>query len=120
MWTVLITFILGLWLMAAPAVLGYGNPAADNDRIFGPILGSFAFISMWPITRGMRWCNVPLGAWLAAAPWILGYPMDAAWNSLISGLAIIALSATPAPTRRRFGGGWSSLWRPEELAGDGR
>jgi hypothetical protein len=119
MWTGLMVFILGLWLMAAPAVLGYGNPAADNDRIFGPVAASLAFISLWPIARGLRWCNVPIGAWLAAAPWVLGYPMDAAYNSLLTGLAIAALSLAPSRANRRFGGGWSSLWRPSELSEHG-
>ena len=32
----LINAMLGIWLMAAPTILGYGGPARPNHQIVGP------------------------------------------------------------------------------------
>lgn len=113
----MIVVVLGLWLMAAPAVLGHTGTTADSsDRFVGPLIASIAFVAASEITRPMRWLN-PAGAlWLIVAPWVLGFPITAAVNDLIVGLAVGALSPLgKVDTKARFGGGWKSLRRPEEL-----
>ncbi len=104
--------LVGLWLILAPAVLGYGGRAADHDRIVGPFVATFAVISIAESCRPARWANLPIGAWLVLAPWILGFPGEAAANSVAAGLAAAGLSLWKGRIRHRFGGGWSSLWRP--------
>lgn len=100
----ILNFAIGIWLMAAPAVLGYGPPAATNDRIVGPIAGSFAFVALWEVARPLRWAVVPLGLWQVAAPWFLGaYPVHAIWNSVLSGLLLTALACVRGRIRQRFG-----------------
>lgn len=42
MWPRLANVAVGIWLMAAPAVLAYGDKAAINDRIVGPVAITFA------------------------------------------------------------------------------
>ncbi len=107
----LIASIVGIWLMAASAILGYGEPAATNDRIVGPLVASFALISVWHVTRTLRWPNVALAVWLLAAPVLLGYPSIAAANSIACGLVIGTLSLVRGKQRHSVGGGWSSLRR---------
>jgi hypothetical protein len=107
--------MLGVWLMAAPQVLGYSGPAADNDHIVGPLVVSSAVIAMWEVTRPLRRVNTALGAWLLLAPWLLGYESAAALvNSLVAGGLLMAFSLVRGPRRHRIGGGWSALWRPPE------
>ncbi|MFP3913634.1 MAG: hypothetical protein ACLFWM_02070 [Actinomycetota bacterium] len=107
----LVAVAAGIWLMLAPAVLGYGDPAAANDRLIGPALAASAFVSMWPVMRPFRWVAAPLAAWLILAPFLLGYAEVAATaSSLLSGT--VAAASTP-PGRAdpgRFGGGWRTLW----------
>ena len=67
-WARLVNAGLGLWLMAAPAVLGYGAPAEINDRIAGPIAATFAIIAITGATRPARRVNAAVGAWLLIAP----------------------------------------------------
>jgi hypothetical protein len=112
----LINVALGLWLTAAPEVLGYGNPARTNDWVVGPITATIACIALWEATRGVRWWNVPVGAWLIVAPVILGYSTLPFVQSLLIGAAVTGLSFLGGRTRKSFGGGWRSLWRPELLA----
>ena len=116
MWARLINFFLGLWLMAAPALLGYmGTPAEVNDRIVGPLVASFAFVAIWEITRGLRWLNLGLGLWLAAAPFLLGawvqdWSFPATINSVLVGFLTAALSLVPGKLKQSFAGGWRSLF----------
>ena len=113
MWAQVASTLLGLWLMAAPAVLGYGDPARDADRIAGPLAASFAFIAVWDVTRGLRWLNVPLGTWLLVAPWLLGYGPTATVNSTVVGILLLALAFVRGAVSQQFGGGWASLLTPE-------
>lgn len=115
MWAQLSSALLGLWLMAAPAILGYGGPARTSDRIVGPLIVSFALIAAWEVTRPVRRVTLALGLWLLAAPVILGstvgYGIVASANSLVVGLLVVLLSLVRGKVDPgRFGGGWSSLW----------
>lgn len=106
--------LLGVWLMAAPAVLGYSGAASTADHIVGPLIASFATIAIWEATRSVRKWNRPLGAWLLVAPWLLGYDTSATINSLVIGALVIAFTFLGGEVEQRFGGGWSSLWPPRK------
>ena len=110
MWAQIINTALGIWTMAASAVLGYGGALRTSDQIVGPIIATFACCAIWQVLRSWRWVNLPLGAWLIAAPWVLSSPIDAAINGGIVGAAVAALSCVRGRTPTRFGGGWSVLW----------
>ena len=101
----------GLWLMASPALLDYGDPAAGVDRIVGPIAASVSVIALSQVMRELRWLTLPLALVLLLAPLALGYGQTASINSLASA-AVLAATAFFAPTRRySFGGGWKVLFR---------
>lgn len=103
----------GVWLMFAPWLLDYGDPAATNDRIIGPIAGSFAFVACWEVLMPMRWPTVPCGAWLVAAPLVLGYGDPLAWiSSVVAGSVFVLTAFVGADLRHEFGGGWRSV-RPK-------
>ena len=113
----IVVFALGVWLMAAPSVLGYvGTTAETSDRLVGPVIAAFGFVAASEITRSVRWVNVIAAAWLVIGPWLMGFPTDAAVNSLVVGLVVAVLTPLGKPNPDRFGGGWSSLWKPERLA----
>ena len=101
---------VGIWLEAASAVLGYGTPAADVDRVLGPVAGGIAFVAIWAIAHPIRWATVPVGALLVLAP-VLGYPLEAAVSSIASGLTIIALAFVGGDPRGDYGGGWQVIWK---------
>lgn len=109
--------VTGLWLMAAPGVLGYANtPAGESDRFSGPMIASLAFLGIFQITRGVRWASLPFGAWLLVAPWVLGHPVAGTISALVSGVVVLALAPVGSIDQGpRYGGGWASLWHPERL-----
>lgn len=113
----LVAVAAGVWLMFAPAVLGYGDPAAANDRIFGPLGASFAFVAIWAVTRPLRWATLPIGLWLVAAPFLLGYDDTAAViSSVTAGVLMAGTTPFGGEVRVEQGGGWSALAR---AGGDG-
>jgi hypothetical protein len=113
MWPQIINAAVGIWLMAAPAVLGYGDPARTNDRIAGPLAAAFAIIAVSEITRPVRWLNLPIGLWLLIAPWVLSFSTVATVNSIIAGVILIVCARLGGGETSQFGGGWSALWKSQ-------
>lgn len=108
-WPQLLSAALGVWLMAAPAVLAYDGTPADLHRILGPVAAAFAIVASWAVTRPVRWANVPIGLAVAGAPLFVGHDPSAAIAAVATGLALAALSPVGDADPSRFGGGWSSL-----------
>lgn len=114
MWAHIVNAVLGVWLMAAPAVLGYGTPLATSDRIVGPVIATFAVVAWWEATRAVGRWNVVLGLWGVVAPWVLG--ADGTWaiaNAMIVGALIAGLSLVKGKVEKTYGGGWASLLQDE-------
>ncbi len=117
MWPRFINIGVGIWLMAAPALLSYGGKAAINDRIVGPVAITFATTAIWESTRGARWVNVALGVWLLLAPWILMYgPTSPKISNTIAGVLLISFGLIRGSLEQQFGGGWPAVWHPERAS----
>lgn len=108
MWFRVANTAVGIWLMAAPAVLGYGPPAADFHRIIGPTAAAFAIIAIAEVTRPLRWVNLPLGAALVIGALFIGNEA-ATYTGVVSGLAMMALSVPRGRRDHAVGGGWKAL-----------
>ncbi|MDB6032359.1 MAG: hypothetical protein JWM16_2697 [Verrucomicrobiales bacterium] len=67
----------GIWLMAAPFLLGYyrHGSATANDILVGILIAGIALATTIAPDRfrALRWLNSYLGFWLMAAPFVLGY-----------------------------------------------
>ena len=111
MWPHIINALLGVWMMAAPDVLGYDGLPADADQIIGPLIATFGCIAIFEVTRPLRWVTLLLGIALLIVPWFLGYSTRAAVNSVAVGLAVTGLSLIRGRIIGQYGGGWSALWR---------
>lgn len=117
MWAHIVNAVLGLWIMAAPAVLGFAETtAAPAYRIIGPLIVSFAVVAWWEETRPVGQANLLTGLALLVVPFVLGFGMVALVNSMVVGVAVAALSRVWGTYRpETFGGGWSVLWNTERL-----
>jgi hypothetical protein len=103
-WTLLLSAILGLWVMAAPAVLGSQGAAADSDHLVGALVVTVAVIAMAEVALAVRFINSLFGAWFIIAPWLLeGASVGATWNSVIVGVILILLSLPRGQVRERYG-----------------
>jgi hypothetical protein len=117
MWFRAANVAVGVWLMAAPAVVGYGQPAADFHRTLGPVAAAVAIIAMAEVTRPFRWVNLPVGLALLVVPWVQGYSGAALANSLLCGAAIVGLATLRGRVTKNVGGGWRSLRRSSASSG---
>lgn len=120
MWARYVNAALGIWLMAAPAVLGFeGSAAATNYRIVGPIITSFAVIAITDATRPARRVNLVAGLSLLVTPWVVGFASTTATlNAVAVGAVVALLSLVRGPITDEFAGGWSTLWPPTEARGE--
>ncbi|MDX5437727.1 MAG: SPW repeat protein, partial [Pontibacter sp.] len=93
-WNLFLIIAVGIWITAAPSVLGYPTGTiTDNGNIVGALVVTFAVIAMSEVLRPVRFIFILFGAWLIAAPWVLGTDNTAVmWNSIASGAALILLS----------------------------
>jgi hypothetical protein len=103
-WNLFITATLGVWLMAAPSVLGSTSGAAHSDHLMGALVVTWAVIAFSEVARPARLLNLPLGLWIMLAPWImLGDTQSSRWNDMVVGAAIVALALRRGAITERFG-----------------
>ena len=81
MWPPAVTGMLGVWLAAAPDVMGYGGHARLSNQFVGVWMATFGAIAMSECLRAVQWANLALGVWLVAAPFLLEYPDERACGS---------------------------------------
>lgn len=120
MWPRLVNIAVGIWLMFAPAVLGYSTTSAlaeGSDRIIGPLVVSASIAAIWDEIRPLRWVSVGLGVAAIVLPIVLGpffgWPIDGAISSVVSGIVIVLAGRIRGPIDNEFGGGWRSIWRDD-------
>ena len=101
---------LGIWLMTAPAVLGYGAFGATLARIVGPLVFTFAIVAINEATRSVRWANAGLAVLLLVGI-LFDHSATSALNHALVAGALAILSRIPGPRRHRLGGGWAALRR---------
>lgn len=115
----IVLVVAGLWLEFAPWLLGHEGAAAISDHIAGPVMAATAFLSIFAITRGLRWINLVTGVWLVVAPWVLGFPLEATISSLICGVLALVLAPIGSIDQTQYGGGWIVLFRTKKLVWPG-
>lgn len=98
--------VLGIWLIAAPFVLGYSavTTALYDDIVIGAGVLILAWIRAANPARmtWASWTNLALGLWLASAPFLLGFAGTTAalWNDVIVGLGIAVFALWSALATR--------------------
>ena len=103
-WNLILSAALGLWVMAAPAVLGIAGAAANSSYLAGALVITWAVIAFGEVARPARLLNIPMGLWIAAAPWLLsGATGLSRWVDLFVGGLLIALSLRRGHIKERFG-----------------
>ena len=105
-WTLVLSTLLGLWLMVAPGVFGIAidTQAADIDHLGGALIVVIAVICMGEIVRIGRYLNVLVG--LAVAAWIWFVPdgnLALNISSTLTGLVVAALSIPRGKITETYG-----------------
>jgi len=108
-WNLIVSALLGAWLMFAPDVFQTQGRAADSDHILGALVVTVAIVAFAEVTRAARFINIALALAIIALPWVFGgATLASGINNLIVGLLIIALSISPGKIKNTYGG-WNAL-----------
>jgi len=108
----LLPFSLGVWLMFAPAVIGYvGTAAATNDRIVGPTIALLSVVAMGDSVRNVRYWVIAFGLWLMVTAFVFGYPTWGAVSTAATGALAVALPFRARKQQKPYAGGWPVLWK---------
>ena len=107
--TLMISALVGMWLMAAPDIFNSVGGAADSDHLLGALVVVVAVLAMAEVTRALRFLNILLALTIIVAPWVLGgAPLAAGINDVVAGTLIIVLSIPRGAIRNRYGA-WNPL-----------
>ena len=108
-WNLLVSAVLGAWLMIAPDVFQTQGLAADSDHILGALVVTVAIVAFAEVTRAARFINIALAFAIMVLPWVFsGATLTSGINNLIIGLLIIALSISPGKIKNTYDG-WNAL-----------
>jgi uncharacterized membrane protein len=103
-WNLVVSAILGIWLMSFPDLFGISGKAADSDHIFGALIVTTSITVMAEVIRTGRFLNIIFGIWIIVAPWLLnGATGISQWNGIIVGLVLTLLSFRRGPIQERYG-----------------
>lgn len=105
-WTLVVSTILGIWLMFSPAIFGAGieTGIADINHLCGALIIVFSVICMGEVVRTGRFLNILLGLFVAIVPFFLSDPfIGLKINGLIAGVLVIILSIPRGPKKETYG-----------------
>lgn len=106
-WTLLVSALLGLWLMFTRLTFGTEGAMADSDHLVGALVITTAVMAMAEVARPLRFINVGFGLWLIVAPWLLeGATTLASWAGVVIGIALIILSLPRGKRSQEHYGSW--------------
>jgi len=104
-WTLVVSAILGVWMMLAPWAFGTAGKAALGNQVAGALVVTVSFIVMAEVVRAGRLLNLLLGLWFAAVPWLYpGIESVALWNNICIGGAIVLLALPRGQVLERYAG----------------
>ena len=107
-----LAIFIGLWLLLAPGVFGENARIPEAQRLVGFLSMVAAVLASFEVTRSVRWLHAGLGAVLLLLPLYAGTQPGAAlvseWGS---GLVLIGCACSKGKIIRRYGGGWTALWK---------
>lgn len=106
-WTLILSALLGVWLMFSRMTLGTEGALANSDHLIGALVITVAVMALSEVGRPLRFINAAFGLWLLAAPWLLaGGGTLGTIGDLVVGLVLIALSLPRGTRSEQHYGGW--------------
>jgi len=118
MWARILNIILGLYVMIAPALFNFNPALSNSNHIVGPLVITFAVISLWDINQRVRLASIVTGAWLIISAFIFSAPATIYLiGNAVAGLLIIIFALVKSNVKHQYGGGWRSLFQnnPEHM-----
>lgn len=101
----LLSAVLGLWLMLSRILFGHAGPMADSDHLVGALVFTFSVCAFAEVARPLRALNIPLGGWLVISPWVLdGATVLGTVGVMAAGVILVVLAFPRGPVLHRYAG----------------
>ncbi len=103
-WNLLVSAVLGIWLMASPSGFGIIGGVATSNYILGPMIAAVSIIALAEVFRSVRYLNIIFGLGLCIAPWVVTEGNTTALcNNLVVGVLILALAPIKGRVAEKYG-----------------
>jgi Vitamin K epoxide reductase family/SPW repeat len=103
-WNLLLSALIGAWLMFSQSLIQVVGSAADSNHILGALIVTISIIVMAEVIRRWRFLNVLFGAWMIGSPWLLsGFSEKGKWMNVALGIILILLSIRKGKIRESYG-----------------
>jgi len=107
-WTLMLSILIGLWLMFTRITLGSTGTAANIDHFIGALVITTSAAATAEVLRLMRFLNILFGLALILVPFVTGATILQTVAALAAGMALIALSFPRGRILHKYGG-WSRV-----------
>jgi VIT1/CCC1 family predicted Fe2+/Mn2+ transporter len=94
-----LAILTGLWLMIAPAVIGFGSTGMKWSSVITGLVIAVLGVTQEATLRGTweNWVTMAAGVWAIIAPFVFsGTTNAAAWASVVGGVLAIGFAAWSA------------------------
>lgn len=103
-WNLLITALIGGWLLFANDIIGFKGLLAHNTDVCGALIVVFSVIAWAEVTRAVRYLNILIALWFVIATLVLpGTTTFLVWHSIIVGAVVIVLSLFRGRIKEKYG-----------------
>lgn len=110
-WNLILTALIGIWLLFSPHALGMSPFLADNTDVCAALIVTFSIISFAEVIRSVRFLNILIALWLGLAPFLLAGGTNAIRiHSVLMAVAIILLSLPRGKIKEHYGS-WDRMIR---------
>lgn len=101
---VMVSSIIGAWLLFVPWMFEIREAAANNIYIVSALIITFSVIAYSDVSRIVRLANIPMGIWLAVSCWFFeGSSFLANGNLLGLGIILVIISLPRGKVVEHFG-----------------
>ena len=108
---------VGIGVMAAPSLFGYGGLAADIDHVIGPLAASIGIMAASQILRAVRWVHLGSGVVLLVSVVLVDRTGVASACIAGAGVVLVGAAFVRGQLEVSFGGGWSARWKDDTTTG---
>lgn len=103
-WNLVLTALIGVWLLFSDPILGLKGILAHNSDVCGALIVVFSVISWAEVVRAFRYINILIALWFGIAPWILpGGTSLVMVHSGIVAIVVIILSLFRGKIKEKYG-----------------
>ncbi len=103
-WNLLLTILIGGWLMFSPEKLGVVKLLADLDHIFGALIVTASVVAFAEVMRAVRYFNILFGGVVLVSALILGTIHDPKYvYDMVAAILVIILSIPKGKIYESYG-----------------